>query len=111
MAYNSNSLSNSISVNKVVTKSIVYKWNSIKDLLISKHLLSSPYVISAVVAEKYKFDLYGLFRNELNLPDYQIYPHILVNGYTCSTDYYGERLAFKLIDGEILGRYDRMCIR
>ena len=92
MGFNSKSIANNVSLNKLYTKDLIYKWNSVKD-------------------EKYKFDLYGLMANELQIAHFQIYPNMLVNGYTCSTDYYGERLAFRMIDGDVLNRYYRLFIK
>lgn len=111
MGFNSKNISNNISTSKLYTKDLIHKWNSVKDYLILNHLADTILTVSPVAAEKYKFDLYGLMANELQIAHFQIYPHMLVNGYTCSTDYYGERLAFRMIDGDILNRYYRLFIK
>lgn len=110
MNYNKSSIANSIGVSSYISKDLVYKWNSVKPNLIANHIVSQS-TVSPVAAEKYKFDLYGLFKHEISLPDNQIYPHMIVNGYTSSWDYYGERLSFSIIDGDILNKYYRLFIK
>lgn len=106
MAYNSKSVGNNLSYS-VTDRTLIAKWNSLKDILLSKHIVNEI-SISPVAAEKYKFDLYGLIRAELGIQENQIYPHMIVNGYTSSYDYNGELLRFKIISSDVLVKYYRM---
>ena len=111
MAYNDKSIASEIgSGYGTLDRSLVAKWNSIRDILRTSHI-STELSVNTVAAERYKFDLYGLLRNELNIPTMQIYPHMIVNGYMSSYDYYGELLRFKIIDGNVLRQYYRLFTR
>lgn len=110
MAYNPDSLSEQLMVSNTINRSLLAKWNSIRDLLLEKHIATTVSV-SVVDAEKFKFDLHGLFKFSLNMADYEIYPHMIVNGYTSSTDYNGELLRFKIINSNTLNTYYRMFLR
>lgn len=106
MAYNSKSVSKDLSYS-LQDHDLIAKWNGLKDILRLNHIVTET-TISQLAAEKYRFDLYGIFKNELSLPEFQIYPHFIVNGYTSSYDYYGEILRFKIINGDVLTKYYRM---
>ena len=106
MAVNSKSVANDLSYS-VTDRTLIAKWNSLKDILLTKHIVNEI-TISPVAAEKYRFDLYGLIRAELGIKENQIYPHMIVNGYTSSYDYNGELLRFKIISNDVLVKYYRM---
>ena len=111
MSYNKNSIADKIgSGYNSLDRNLVAKWNSIRDILRTKYV-TTEMSVNTVAAERYKFDLYGLFLNEFNIPTIQIYPHMIVNGYMSSYDYYGELLRFKIIDGNILRQYHRLFTR
>lgn len=110
MTYNDSSIAKGIPYTYFMSRDLIYKWNSVKLVLVANHIISQA-TVSTVAAEKYKFDLYGLLKYEINLPEQQIYPHMIVNGYTSSWDYYGERLRFDIIDGDILNKYYRLFIK
>lgn len=107
MAYNSNSISNNINKSTVTEKHIYIKWNTLKHVLLTKHVATTT-EITPVDAEKYKFDLYGLMRNVLGIPDNLVYPNMICNGYACSTHYSGELLRFKILDSAVLSTYYRL---
>lgn len=110
MLYNENSISKLILQNKIIPKSVFDKWNSVKYYLIENHVAGET-EISPVNAEKYRFDLYGLFNNVLFIQPEYIYPHIIVNGYTSSYDYNAELLRFKILDTTVLSSYYRLFMK
>lgn len=107
MGYNAKNIGDILSYDTSVNRSLIAKWNTVKDILNNDHIVSEI-AVKTTDAEKYRFDLYGLIKNNFSIPEYQIYPHMIVNGYTSSYDYYGERLRFKIINGETLNKYYRM---
>lgn len=100
-------ISNNIKINKLSDIELINKWNLITDTLIKKHIVREI-EISPVMADKYKFDLFGLFRNEINIPIEHIYPHIRVNGYDSSNCYDGGKLRLKIIDANIINNYYKL---
>ena len=52
--------------------------------------------IEPVIAGKYRFDLEGLLRYEFNVDREFIPMTIILNGYTCSTDYKGDKLTLRI---------------
>ena len=65
-------------------------WDNVIPIIKNK-ISYSTHTFSMAEADRYKFDLYGLLRVELVLPEELIYPNILLNGYQCSEDYDGIR--------------------
>lgn len=108
--YNSNSISSKITSDYPLSRDLVIKWNNIREVLLKNHIVSTV-EITPVDAERYLFDLHGLCISALRLPEYQVYPHMIVNGYTSSYDYNGELLRFKLIDSGKLLNYYRLFLR
>lgn len=108
--YNSSSISSIIDSEYPLSRDLVIKWNNIREVLLKNHVVSTV-EISVVDAERYLFDLHGLCITSLRLPEYQVYPHMIVNGYTSSTDYNGELLRFKLLDAGKLLNYYRLFLR
>jgi hypothetical protein len=98
-----NNLSRTINTGFTLTSEIVTYWESMIDVLKAKHTNGTK-EITPVMAEKYQFDMYGLFL-ELGIPQSHIYPHIRVNGYASSNDYYGEKLRILILDPYILEQY------
>ena len=86
---------------------LVTKWNSVIDTL-RQYSVTKVKEISPVDSEKYKFDLWGLFKNEIGVDEKFIYPHIRVNGYDSSNQYEGKKLKFKLLDPSTLERYHKL---
>lgn len=74
----------------------VDKWFNMRHLL--NNYVVATNVISPTEAEKFKFDLAGLFKIKFEMKEELILPHILVNGYNSSTEYNGDRLEFKFLD-------------
>ena len=89
---------------------LVKKWNTIKSIIKTRYVVSIN-EISPVIAEKYKFDLYGMFKNYLSIPEHYIYPHIIANDYDSSNEYDGSRLRFKILDTKELGYYYNLFIK
>lgn len=77
----------------------VKMWNNFKFLIDNE----ANYTIETIensIAEKYAHDLYGLFLNHFGVERNSIYIHMLVNGFTCSHDYDGEKVSFKILNLE-----------
>ena len=74
-------------------ESVIEMWNNIIPM-IRNTLDYIPNEISIAVAERYRFDLYGLFVNELKIPDEFIYPNFLINGYVSSDEFQGDKTKF-----------------
>ncbi len=98
-----NNISRKITSGYVQTSDAISYWESIIDVLKAKHITEVK-EISPVLAEKYQFDMYGLFQ-ELGVPDSHIYPHIRVNDYASTNDYYGEKLRISMLDQYTLELY------
>jgi len=103
-----NRLSDSINTTSYTNdERTVNNWNNVIGIFISKYI-TRTIDVSPVVADKYRFDLYGLFSNELNIPEEHIYPHILANGYMCSNEYDSKKLRFVLLDTTMLNNYSKL---
>lgn len=89
-----------------LSKSMMQKWNTIRPILKYDHT-NNIEEVKPVYAEKYKFDLYGLFREVFSIPEEFLYPHMIVNDYDCPTDFTGERLRFRKLDANVLQGYYR----
>ena len=94
----------------IISKDLVMEWNRIKLMLMTKYIVTSKEA-TPVQAEKYKFDLYGLFRDILQIPEQYIYPHIICNGYDSSQCYTGDKLRFDILDNPTLMKYHRVFVR
>lgn len=86
---------------------IASKWNTIAPLLAIKHSTGTT-EITPHLANMYRGDLYGLFKNELDMPEEYIYPHIRANGYDSSGSYDGKRLRFVLLEAATVGIYHNL---
>ena len=90
-----------LTIKDMITKDHTYEdvkmWNNFK-YLIDNEANYTIESISNAIAEKYAYDLYGLFLNHFKIDRQYIYIHILVNGFTCSHEYDGEKTAFKLLN-------------
>lgn len=93
-----------------LTKYQMQEWNNIKLMLARKYVVAVKEVLP-VYAEKYKFDLEGLFRDVFSIPKMYIYPHILINGFDSSQCYNGNKLRFNILDNEVVARYHKYFIR
>ena len=100
-------MSNLINTKYKCTAELVKNWNGIIDILKLKHI-NRTVEISPSIAEKYRFDLYGLFKKELAVPEEQIYPHIRINGYYSSDQYDGGKLKLHLLDSTVLYNYYKL---
>lgn len=100
-------ISEKINTNTVIDSDLIGRWNGVIEILSDKHVVKTI-DISPVLAEKYKFDLYGLFSNEISIPNEHIYPHIRVNGYDCSNSYDGKKLQLKILDSNIVTNYYKL---
>lgn len=83
---------------------LVKMWNTIAPILSIKYV-SGVKEITPQAANMYRYDLYGIFKNIIMVPEEYIYPHIRANGYDSSYNYDSKRLRFLLIDSNILSRY------
>ena len=92
------------------SKHIMKEWQRVKPILELNYIVSEKEV-TPLYAEKYKFDLYGLFRDILLIDKTFIYPHIIVNGFNSSVDYDGSRLRFSIIAPMVLVKYHRLFAR
>lgn len=91
-------------------KDLMIEWNRIKLLLMTKYVVTTK-TITPLNAEKYRFDLWGLFRDIIQIPETYIYPHIICNGYDSSQCYDGGRLTFDILDNPTLMKYHRVFVR
>lgn len=104
------SISKNIVVTTPLTYQMVFKWDSVRNVLQEKYVVATK-EISPVQAEKYKHDLFGLLKNELNIPKEFLYPHMIVNGYDSPSNYGGERLRFKILDTRQLKLYHMLFLK
>lgn len=86
---------------------LVIEWNNVRDLLNRKYV-DVITEITPVASEKYRFDLDGLFINELGIQRKFVYPHIIVNGYYSGNQYDGRELRFKILNTAFLTAYDKL---
>ena len=93
-----------------VGEDLIREWNNIK-VLLQLHHISGIREITPLYAEKYKFDLWGLFRDTMYIPEIYIYPHIIVNDYDSSASYHGDKLRFAIIDNTVLQTYHKLFVR
>lgn len=100
----SRNLADNIIVENALSPIIIMRWNSLTNLIREKMIIAYK-EIEPVIAEKYIFDFYGLLKNEFNMQDVYIYPHIIGNGYFSSTEYNGNLLRIALLDEERLSIY------
>lgn len=98
------SISLNIDYEQIIDKDMIKKWNTVIPILKDKHVLSYE-EIKPIYANKYKYDLVGLFKEVFNIPKEYIYPTIRVNGFDSLTDYDGNTLRFKRLDNVALGKY------
>lgn len=96
-------LSNEITISNM-SPELIAKINTVIPILLEKHV-SKVVTITPVIAEKYRFDMHGLFQNEMAMYEEYIYPHIRVNGYESSNCYNGEILNIKIINETALKNY------
>jgi hypothetical protein len=101
------SIGDKISRIPCLTTDLVSKWNTVIKILSENHI-SKQIEIKPSIVEKYKGDLWGLFKNEVGLQDEYIYPTIRVNGYTSSSSYNGEKLRFDIISNNKLAMYYKL---
>lgn len=96
--------------NNISSDKLLEDWNNVIYDLLTNHV-TNEVSISPVLAEKYRFDLEGLFLNEFNIQPEHIHPVIRVNGYDSSNSYDGGKLNFKIVDTSVLTNYYRMFTR
>lgn len=92
------------------SEKLIEDWNNVIYDLLTNHV-TNEVSISPVLAEKYRFDLEGLFLNEFNIQQEHIHPCIRVNGYDSSNSYDGGKLNFMIVDSNMLTTYYRMFTR
>ena len=97
-------LSKYISLSNIRSEKMINSWNQSMDLL-KRVLGTTTKTITPQQAEKYKFDLDGLFYNEFQIPKELIYPNMKLNGYDASYCYDGKKLSFLIFDGQGLNDY------
>jgi hypothetical protein len=102
-------ISNNIKDKEYNSERLIIKWNNIIDILKTSNKLETI-TVSSVISEKYRFDLEGMFKNELNIKEEHIYPNIRINGYDSSNTYEGNKIEFKLLDPILLDRYYNLFI-
>jgi len=91
---------------QTIDKNLIIDWNTIITKLYNLHV-SKSVTIQGTIAEKYRSDMYGLFKY-LGISDEYIYPHIRVNGYNSSREYDAMLLNIKILDISILNTYYEM---
>ena len=103
-------LSKHIRTTNITSKFMIDSWNSAFEI-IKRTVNTGPREITPQLAEMYKFDLEGLFRNEFGIPKEMIYPNIKLNGYDSSNCYDGKKLRFNLFHSDGLATYCSAFIR
>jgi len=92
-----------INVKDPISKSLINKWQTaIPDLLTRG--VQGVADVEPVVANRYKYDYYGLLLFMGIDPKFH-YPHMLVNNYSTPTKYLGDVYKVKLLDLAILDKY------
>ena len=104
------SIAKDISTIYPLTQKLMQRWDSVKFVLKEKYIIGQR-DITAVQAEKYRGDLFGLFKNELNINHEHCYPHMLVNGYYSPNDYDAKVLIFNILNVEMLKSYYSLFIK
>lgn len=94
----------------ILTQDLMIKWHSIKPILKKKYITSSI-TITPVQAEKYKFDLEGLFSQYIGIEPRFIFPNVIINDYDSYNTYYGEKLTFNILDTSILDQYYKLFMK
>lgn len=97
-------LSEGINTTNYTSEFMIKSWNQSMEML-KIRLKTGTREITPQMAEKYKFDLFGLFYNEFRIPKVMIYPNIRLNGYDSSYCYDGKRLRFLLFESTGLSNY------
>ena len=97
-------LTKAINTTNYTSEFMIKSWNQSLEIL-KIRIKTGIKEITPQLAEKYKFDLYGLFYNEFNIPKIMIYPNIRLNGYDSSYCYDGKRLRFRLFESSGLADY------
>lgn len=98
------SLTKSISLSNDNSINMINAWNQAMEIL-KITLATATKEITPQQAEKYKFDLEGLFYNEFRIPRGVIYPNMKLNGYDASYCYDGKKLRFKIFESGGLSKY------
>jgi len=96
-------LHETININNPVTKTLMTRWNTAMLDIVNRGTTGDT-VIEAVVANRYKFDFYGLLLF-LGVNEKYHYPHLLANKYTNPTQFLGNIYTVKLLDNGLLSRY------
>jgi len=86
-----------------LTKDLINKWNSVVPVL-KNNYIDRTITIDPNIADKYKFDFIGLLTH-LDVPVELHYPHIVVNGLVCSTDYKGDFKEINILNYTEAGNY------
>lgn len=105
-----NPLYTSIDVSNALYKHYIVEWQRVKLILMRNHVVSVKET-TPLYAEKYKFDLWGLFRDVFFIDTPYIYPHMICNGYDSSNIYNGNQLRFNILDNNILTTYYKLFKR
>lgn len=82
----------------------ILMWNNLIPS-IKNNLTIITHEITRAEAYRYRFDLYGILKNILYVPEDLIYPNYLLNNCKCSTDFKGEVLNIYTGSKEELYKY------
>lgn len=88
----------------VQDEGVIEMWNNTIPMIRGSISLI-PNEVTIAVAERYRFDLYGLFSVELQIPEEFIYPNFLINGYVASDEFEGDRTSFYTANLEQLSKF------
>ena len=91
------SIINKIPNTNNLDKDLVKKWHSVKGVLMGQ--VNTEANVEPAVCLEFVFDLEGLLRQYLRVPEELIYPTMLVNNFNCSQSYDGRQNKFWLLSG------------
>jgi len=92
-----------IDISNPVTKELISMWNiSMKAIMENDTMKRTP--VDPVVANRYKYDFYGLLKY-IGVPEEYHYPHMIANGYSSPLRYQGDVYDIILLNLETLNVY------
>lgn len=104
-----NSLADKIPNTNNLDKELIKKWHSVKGVLMGQ--VNVQTTVDPAVCLEFVFDLEGLFREYLRIPEDLIYPTMLVNNFNCSQSYDGKENKFWLLSGTNATLYSNLFKR
>lgn len=102
-------LSSTISTDKILTRKLIVKWETILPELLVNAVVGTV-KISLSTAETYRYDFYGLL-TKLGVSKEFHYPTMRAHGFYTSRDYAGKELEIIALDNAALSHYHTLFTR